>query len=196
MGEKDKIQEILASQDRQLQIDAIKIIEQEENVSDKEKAFKILTQNLISQNKEFYPIQGEKAQEEKRKYTETFYKAIQEEQRKKESERLRKQRKINQVLRAYGKESKIKNDEKYPENILKKYNEIQYKNKTLLMQVQEIVEKVKGLIDEGFSKETIEKITEEKRTPTHQEFMERMKPSTMQEIQHIEIEKTEEDREI
>lgn len=39
MEEKDKIQEILAMQDRQLQIDVIKMME-ENNVTDKENTFK------------------------------------------------------------------------------------------------------------------------------------------------------------
>ncbi len=185
--EEDKIQEILASQDRQLQIDAIRMIEQENELA-KEKDLKLLNQYLISKNKETYPIKPEKVQEEKKKYTETFNKAIQEEQKEKEFEKIRRQRKINQVLRAYGKEPETKESKKKPEIVLEKNEKSQEKSRTLLVRIEEAIDRIKRLISEEASSQTT--------TPSHREFMERMKPTTMKEIKHINIDKSKEDKEM
>lgn len=183
MNEKEieeKIQEILATNDRQLQVDAIRMIEQV-NPPDKRKTFKIIIKQLISKNKKSYPIDNEKKKEEKRKYTESFKIAVKEEQKKKkqekqEKERLKNQVRIKKMLKSYGLEDDvIENDEKIQE-FFKKCQEDQANTKSFLLQLYEYIMKVRKIVNEEQSKQTV---------PTHKDFMERMKPSSMQERERI-----------
>ena len=111
--EMELVKKILALQDPQLQIDAIKIM-QEKNILNEEKTLGILKEYLASINKDKYPLQEEQQQEQKQKYSQSFNEAIQkereekeEQRRKEESERKKNQRKMQQGLKAYEMQEKI-----------------------------------------------------------------------------------------
>jgi len=180
----EKIQEILAMNDRQLQVDAIKMVEQG-NPPNKEKTFKIIIKQLISKHKKSYPIDNEKKKEEKRKYTESFKKAVKEEQKKKkqEKERLKNQVKMQKMLEAYGLEEDIIKDDKKIQEFFEKCQKDQANTKSFLLQLYEYIMKVRETNDK------------EKSIPTHKDFMERMQPSSMQERERIIIIGEDEDRE-
>ena len=176
----EKIQEILATNDRQLQVDAIRMIEQGKPPN-KEKTFKIIIKQLISKHKKSYPIDNEKKKEEKRKYTESFKIAVKEEQKKikkekQEKERLKNQVKIKKMLKSYGLEDDfIENDEKIQE-FFKKCQEDQTNTKSFLLQLYEYIMKVREMLNEEKAEQTL---------PTHKDFMQRMKPSGLQERERI-----------
>ena len=192
MDKQEKIKEILASEDAQFKADLIKIIEQA-NIQDKEKALKLLYEYLISKRKEYYPIQEDKAKEEKREYTETFNSALQEEIQKKQQERsqkLRMQSQYAKALRAYGKESALASNEvkseasikvdgekhiSNEENIEQRYEESQEMRKTFLEKIEEMLDVIKELIEEESTSQKT----------GHKKFMERLQPSSMQKIESI-----------
>lgn len=116
MKKQEKIKEILAKQDRQLEIDAIRIIENKEGIQNKEEAIKILKEYLQVVNKQNYPVSEEQEKQKKREYSESFRNALEQEKEKMEKikkqeqeetekEELRKQRekmKIRRAMQAYG----------------------------------------------------------------------------------------------
>ena len=173
----EKIQEILAMNDRQLQVDAIKMVEQG-NPPNKEKTFKIIIKQLISKHKKSYPIDNEKKKEEKRKYTESFKKAVKEEQKKKkqEKERLKNQVKMKKMLEAYGLDEDIIKDDKKIQEFFRKCQKEQGNTKSFLLQVYEYIMQVRELLNEEKTKQTL---------PTHKDFMQRMQPSSIQERERI-----------
>ena len=192
MDEQEKIKEILASEDAQFKADLIKIIEQA-NIQDKEKALKLLYEYLISKRKEYYPIQENKAKEEKREYTETFNSALQEEIQKKQQERsqkLRMQSQYAKALRAYGKESSLVSNKVKSESSIKVHGEKQINNEKNIEQIYEesqemrktFLEKIEEMLD--VIKELIEEESTSKET-SHRKFMERLQPSSMQKIESI-----------
>lgn len=117
---KELIQRILASQNKQLQVDAIKMVEQgKSNVPNEKKAIKIVKEHLVRINKNKFPVLDAKQRVEKRRYTQSFKEALEEEKKKQEErkrqeearkeeerkrqeiEKLKQQRRIDQVMRAY-----------------------------------------------------------------------------------------------
>ena len=61
MNEEEKIKEILASLDPQLQVDAIKIVEQS-NTDDKERKIKFMQRLFVKKQKDNYPKNQKKLQ--------------------------------------------------------------------------------------------------------------------------------------
>ncbi len=119
MNEEEKriIQEILATQDKQLIIDAIRIVEQE-NVPNKEKAVALLKKYFTATKKENYPLKEEEQQEQKRQYAQSFGYALQQERKQQEErrqaqilEQQRQKMQMKKVRQAYGieEESEEKN---------------------------------------------------------------------------------------
>lgn len=176
MNEEDKIQEILAMNDRQLQVDIIRMMEQGK-APNKEKTFKMLIKQFVAKYKKSYPINDKKIKEEKRKYTESFKNAVKEEQKEKEIKRIRRQKKFDKVLKAYGKERDVIKDDKVKmQEFIRKCTQNEENTQSFLMQLYKYVNDYKEII----TKEQSEEITTK-----HRQFMERMHPSSIEEIQHI-----------
>ncbi len=143
--EKELLQEILATEDQQLIVDAIKIVE-EANVPNKEKALTYLRKYLVTINKQNYPIDVAKRQEERQQYIQSFSNALKKEREEKEEkkrieeaekEEQRKQKEIEnqkyrmqmqKVAQAYGKQIVSKEGSKQKEEnknrILQKLQEV------------------------------------------------------------------------
>lgn len=176
MNEEDKIQEILAMNDRQLQVDIIRMMEQGK-APDKVKTFKMLIEHFATKYKKYYPIDSKKIKEEKRKYTESFKNAVKEEQKEKEIKRIRRQKRFDKVLKAYGKErDTIKDDKEKMQEFIRKCTQNEENTQSFLMQLYKYVNDLKELTTE----EPTGKVT-----TAHQEFMKRMQPSSFEELKHI-----------
>ena len=143
--EKELLQEILATEDQQLIVDAIKIVE-EANVPNKEKALTYLRKYLVTINKQNYPIDVAKRQEERQQYIQSFSNALKKEREEKEEkkrieeaekEEQRKQKEIEnqkyriqkqKVAQSYGKQIVTKEGSKQKEEnknrILQKLQEV------------------------------------------------------------------------
>lgn len=104
MNEEEKIKEILASLDPQLKVDAIKIVEQS-NTDDKERKIKFMQRLFVKKQKDNYPKNEKKLQEDKGKYTESFRKAVEEEKIKKQEEKIRRE---EEILRKKAEKEKIR----------------------------------------------------------------------------------------
>lgn len=88
--QKELIQKILASQNKQLQVDAIKKVEEQKaSVTNPQKAIEVQKMHLVTMNKEKYLLDEEKQREEKKRYTQTFREALKEDQKEKEEQRRR-----------------------------------------------------------------------------------------------------------
>lgn len=156
MNEEEKIKEILASLDTQLQVDAIRIIEQN-NIANKEENVKALTKAIILKKKDKYPKDEEKIQEEKKKYSESFKGAIEEEKTKKRKEEER----IRKIIKTYEKSIIKKQDisRLYERQIITKSQDIpvEENKKTFFKIIKELFMR-KTINEKVKSKETEETI--------------------------------------
>ena len=105
--EKELIQEILATEDQQLIVDAIKIVE-ESNVPNREKALTYLRKYLVTINKQNYPIDVAKRQEERQQYIQSFSNAL-----KKEREEKEEKKRIEEAEKEEQRKQKEIEDQKY-----------------------------------------------------------------------------------
>lgn len=104
--EKEKIiNQVLASQEKQLEVDAIRLVQEARVIEEKQKLIQRFHHFLIERKKQNYTIQQEEKQrEEKRKYTETFRGELKEEQERKQKEKreeYKKQKQTKQMIDAY-----------------------------------------------------------------------------------------------
>jgi len=156
VNEEEKIKEILASLDTQLQVDAIRIIEQN-NIANKEENVKALTKAIILKKKDKYPKDEEKIQEEKKKYSESFKGAIEEEKTKKRKEEER----IRKIIKTYEKSIIKKQDisRLYERQIITKSQDIpvEENKKTFFKIIKELFMR-KTINEKVKSKETEETI--------------------------------------
>ncbi len=168
--EKQIIQEILATEDRQLIVDAIRIVEQED-VRDKEKAVALLKKYFIAIKKEKYPLKEEEQQEQKRKYAQSFNYALQQERKQKEerrqaeiNEQQKRKMQIKRVKQAYG---------------IEEHSE-QQNNLSLL-------EKLRNIIIKLEKSQNIEKQVLQTQEECHRRFMKQLEsPQDYQEVQKTE----------
>lgn len=153
--QKELIQKILASQNKQLQVDAIKKVEEKNtSVTNPQKAIEVQKMHLVTMNKEKYPLDEEKQREEKRKYTQTFRKALEKEQKEKEEQRRRiveqrrkleekeqkEKREYTQTFReALKEEQQKKEEEKRNKRIARLRQQRKTKKAIQAYQMQEIV---------------------------------------------------------
>ncbi len=98
----DKIKDILASQEKQLEIDAILQVLEENNLEPTEASIKSAKNKLINEKKDSYLSLEQKRRDENRKYTKTYREEIKKEQETLLEER-KKRKKIEQAIVAYEK---------------------------------------------------------------------------------------------
>ena len=165
------IQKILASQHKQLEVDAITMVQKEKHVPNQEKAMKIAKEHLITENKNKFPIQEEKESEERRKYTQTFKRALEVEQKmleiKRRQEAERKQREKEREIA-----EKIKR-EKQTKRVMDAYRE-----QEIIMQHPEIsfFEKLQKMYEKWKASQKRQNQELAKQRQLHKEFMRQLQP--------------------
>lgn len=169
MNEEEKIKEILASLDPQLQVDAIRIVEQS-NTDDKERKVKFLQRIFVSRKKDNYPINEKKLQEDKEKYTESFRNAIEEENIKNKAEKER----IRKIIDAYEKTSIREEDinrlYQIYETKISTQTEKTEKRRTFLMLIKEIL---------GGKEKNEQENQGERKINNKEQFVQGLRPKTM-----------------
>lgn len=173
MNEEEKIKEILASLDPQLQVDAIRIVEQS-NTDDKERKVKFFKRILAKKQKDNYPKDEKKLQQDKEKYTESFRKAVEEENIKKKEEKIRKEaekEKIRKIISAYEKTSIREEDINRLYQIYEtKISTQTEKRRTFLMLIKEIL---------GGKEKNEQENQGERKINNKEQFVQGLRPKTM-----------------
>lgn len=174
MDNEDKIKEILASQDKQSQIDAIRITENSNiSIQNVEGIRKELVRRRINK----FPLQDDEQRKQKRRYTQSFKEALKEEIKGKKEKIIEEQKRkirVKQVMRAY-------NDQKiFMPNMVEQEGE--RKSNLIQIVLERMLERLKQ--EERKSKESDEKgLLSEKQK--HQQFMESIQPKMVQEMKRV-----------
>lgn len=98
----EKIKDILVEQEKQLEVDAMLQVIEDDNLKPTEASIKSAKNQLISEKKDSYLSLEQKRRDENRKYTETCREEIKKEQERLLKER-RDKRKIEKAITAYEK---------------------------------------------------------------------------------------------
>lgn len=93
----DKIKDILIEQEKQLEVDAILQVMEENELDPTKTSIKNAKNQLINENKDNYLTLEQKRIDENRKYTETYRKEIKKEQERLLEERRKKKRMENAI---------------------------------------------------------------------------------------------------
>lgn len=161
MDEKEKIREVLASQEKQLEVDVIRIVEQNNVKEDKrEKAIELVRKDLMRKRQENYPVDDENERLKKRQYTQTFREELENEQEAKIREKHLKEKQVKKALEAYGQQERGS-----------LIDEMQKKHKKSI--IENIIETLKGL-----KQETPKQENRVQNLKTHSEFMKELQKNT------------------
>lgn len=154
----EKIKDILVEQEKQLEVDAMLQVIEDDNLEPTEASIKSAKNQLISEKKDSYLSLEQKRRDENRKYTETYREEIRKEQER-ILEEYRKKRKIEKAITAYERhkdEFEIINPTKIQEN------------------KKSFIEKIREFFLGSEGAQTEEAIKEVK-TKTHKEFEQELK---------------------
>lgn len=94
----DKIKDILIEQEKQLEVDAILQVMEENELKPTKTSIKNAKNQLINKNKDNYLTLEQKRRDENRKYTETYREEIKKEQERLLEERRKKKRMENAII--------------------------------------------------------------------------------------------------
>lgn len=154
----EKIKDILVEQEKQLEVDAMLQVIEDDNLEPTEASIKSAKNQLISEKKDSYLNLEQKRRAENRKYTETYREEIRKEQER-ILEEYRKKRKIEKAITAYERhkdEFEIINPTKIQEN------------------KKSFIEKIKEIFL-GNEKMQTKDTSKEVKTKTHKEFEQELK---------------------
>lgn len=161
----EKIKDILIEQEKQLEVDAVLQVIEDDNLEPTDASIKTAKNQLISEKKDSYLNLEQKRRAENRKYTETYREEIRKEQERILEER-RKKKKMEEAITAYEKhkdEFEIINQKKTQE-----------KRKSFI----EIVKEFFLGSEEVQTKDSVKEV----KTKTHQEFEQELKNVTHKEF--------------
>ena len=154
----EKIKDILVEQEKQLEVDAMLQVIEDDNLEPTEASIKNAKNQLISEKKDSYLNLEQKRRAESRKYTETCREEIKKEQERILEER-RQKRRIKEAITAYEKHK----------------DEFEIINPTKIQEDKKsFIEKIREFFlgsEEAQTEETIKEL----KTKTHKEFEEELR---------------------
>lgn len=154
----EKIKDILVEQEKQLEVDAMLQVIEDDNLKPTEASIKNAKNQLISEKKDSYLNLEQKRRAESRKYTETCREEIKKEQERILEER-RQKRRIKEAITAYEKHK----------------DEFEIINPTKIQEDKKsFIEKIREFFlgsEEAQTEETIKEV----KTKTHKEFEEELR---------------------
>ena len=154
----EKIKDILVEQEKQLEVDAMLQVIEDDNLKPTEASIKSAKNQLISEKKDSYLSLEQKRRDENRKYTETCREEIKKEQERILEER-RQKRRIEKAITAYEKHK----------------DEFEIINPTKIQEDKKsFIEKIREFFLGSEEAQTEEAIKEVK-TKTHKEFEQELK---------------------
>lgn len=154
----EKIKDILVEQEKQLEVDAMLQVIEDDNLKPTEASIKSAKNQLISEKKDSYLSLEQKRRDENRKYTETCREEIKKEQERILEER-RQKRRIEKAITAYEKHK----------------DEFEIINPTKIQKDKKsFIEKIREFFLGSEGAQTEEAIKEVK-TKTHKEFEQELK---------------------
>ena len=154
----EKIKDILVEQEKQLEVDAMLQVIEDDNLKPTEASIKSAKNQLISEKKDSYLSLEQKRRDENRKYTETCREEIKKEQERILEER-RQKRRIKEAITAYEKHK----------------DEFEIINPTKIQEDKKsFIEKIREFFLGSEEAQTEEAIKEVK-TKTHKEFEQELK---------------------
>ncbi len=161
----EKIKDILIEQEKQLEVDAVLQVIEDDNLEPTDASIKTAKNQLISEKKDSYLNLEQKRRAENRKYTETYREEIRKEQERILEER-RKKKKMEKAITAY---------EKHKDGF-----EIINQKKTQEKR-KGFIEIIKEIFLGSEEVQTADSVKEVK-TKTHQEFEQELKNVTHKEF--------------
>lgn len=167
--EKEKIEKILAYEDKQIDVDVAKIISNTNQEID-EQTIQRIKEQLVQKRMLQYPIDDEKKKEQLKKYTQTFNKALQEEKVRKQREKYKLEKTKQKATKAY-QEQDMFVEKSGTQKVQQNDNQGGKVRKTLLDMAKEFVKKVFYKSQKEENKENIKEMG-----ITHKAFSNSLEP--------------------